>query len=343
MKVALDAMGGDFAPGTNIIGAKRALADFSGLQKIYLVGDEQLLKKQCDANGLNGPRVEIVHAAEVVGMGESGLMALRQKKNSSMSVAVDLVKNQHAQAVISAGNTGAAVAASTVKLRLLKGVERAGIASALPNKFGACNILDAGANPDAKPSHLVGYAFMGAVYARQVYGVKQPRIGIMCNGEEDEKGTDFTRETFRILRSLQNQGRLNFDFIGNVEGRDLFETRLDVVLCDGFVGNVMLKTIEGTAKAMTNWLRHEMKGNALRLLGAVLARGAFQAVKKRGSYDTVGGSPLLGVNGVSIIAHGSSNDTAMRNAIRVACESIEQQVNPHIEEQLAKLGDFSVE
>lgn len=338
IKLALDAMGGDYAPKINIDGAKQALLDFPDITTLYLVGDEGILKKECDAAGLPASRIEIVHASEVVEMNESGILAVRQKKNSSMSVSVDLVKSGDAQAVISAGNTGAAVAASTIKLRLLKGVERAGINAPLPNTYGYCNLMDAGANPEAKPSHLVGYAVMGAIYAQTVFGVKRPRVGIMSNGEEDEKGTAFTKATFALLKTLNNEGRLPFEFVGNIEGRDLFDTPLNVALTDGFTGNVVLKTCEATFKAMSKWLKQELTATPVRKIGALLGKNAFSALKHRASYESTGGCPLLGVNGVSIISHGGSNDVAMRNALRIAREMIGMQVNPRIEEAMAKLG-----
>ncbi len=338
MKIALDAMGGDNAPSINIDGAKQALSDFSHIRKIYLVGREQEVRAACDASGLKGDRIEIVPADEVVEMNESGLMAVRQKKNSSMSVAVDLVKSGEADAVVSAGNTGAAVAASTIKLRLLEGVERAGIVTQLPNEYGVCNVTDTGANPDAKPRHLVGYAIMGSVLARNVYGKSMPKVGVMSNGSEDEKGSDFTKETFALLKLLESEGRLPFEFVGNVEGHDLFEHELDVALTDGFTGNVLLKTCEATAKAFTKWLKAEIMKSPVRQLGALLASGAFKKMKEKLSYDHVGGSPLLGVKGVSIISHGSSNACAMRNALRVAVDMHRGGVNPMIEEEMAKLG-----
>jgi glycerol-3-phosphate acyltransferase PlsX len=286
---------------------------------------------------LRDPRVSIVHAPEIIGMSEPGAKTVRRKKQSSISVAMDMVKDGQADAFVSAGNTGAAVAAATLKLRTLPGVDRAGIASALPNEHGLCHILDAGANPDAKPEHLVAYAIMGTAFAKSVLGVKNPRIGLMSNGEEDEKGTAFTKETFKRLKLTPG-----INFIGNVEGRDLFETELDVVLCDGFVGNIMLKTIEATAKAVSKWLKTEIKGNPLRIAGAVLANGAFKALKEKSSYETYGGSPLLGVNGVVIIAHGSSTALAVRNAIRVALETVETGVNRRIQESLASLPEAVV-
>ena len=339
MKIALDAMGGDHAPQVTVEGAQNALKLYPDIEQLLLVGDTSAIEAEIAASGLTDSRVKIVHAPEVVGMEESGAKTLRKKKKSSISVATDLVKTGEADAVVSAGNTGAAVAAATVKLRTLKGVERAGIASAIPNEYGICQILDAGANPEAKANHLITYSVMGAVYAKTVLGVEKPRIGLMSNGEEDEKGTAFTKETFALLKELQASGRAPYEFIGNVEGHDLFETKLDVVLCDGFTGNIILKSCEATAKAMSKWLKLEFKRSPFRILGASMAKGAFKAVKKKSSYEYVGGSPLLGVNGVCIIGHGSSSSLAIQNAIRVAKETVSMKVNPHIEEELAKLND----
>ena len=335
MKVALDAMGGDNAPAVNIGGAIDALRYYPRLQHLFLVGDEAVLRAECGRQGLElrDRRVSIVHAPETIGMAEPGAKTVRRKKLSSINIAMDMVKEGQAQAFVSAGNTGAAVAAATLKLRTLTGVDRAGIASAIPNEYGLCHILDAGANPDAKPEHLVAYAVMGTAFARNVLGVADPKVGLMSNGEEEEKGTAFTKETFKLLK--QTPG---IHFIGNVEGRDLFESELDVVLCDGFVGNVVLKSVEATAKAVSKWLKAEIKGNPLRLCGAVLANGAFKALKEKSSYETYGGSPLLGVNGVVIIAHGSSTALAVRNAIRVAMETVENRVNARIEEALASIA-----
>jgi glycerol-3-phosphate acyltransferase PlsX len=335
MKVALDAMGGDNAPAVNIGGAIDALRYYPRLEHLFLVGDEPVLRAECARQGLDlkDRRVSLVHAPETIGMAEPGAKTVRRKKQSSINIAMDMVKDGQAQAFVSAGNTGAAVAAATLKLRTLTGVDRAGIASAIPNEYGLCHILDAGANPDAKPEHLVAYAVMGTAFARNVLGVANPKVGLMSNGEEEEKGTAFTKETFKLLK--QTPG---IHFIGNVEGRDLFESELDVVLSDGFVGNVVLKSIEATAKAVSKWLKAEIKGNPLRLCGAVLANGAFKALKEKSSYETYGGSPLLGVNGVVIIAHGSSTALAVRNAIRVAMETVEKRVNARIEEALASIS-----
>lgn len=332
MKIALDAMGGDRAPGVNVAGAFDSIRLYPKISRLMLVGDESALREECRRLSLDPkhPKIEFVHAPEVIGMAEPGAKAVRRKKLSSISIAMDMVRDGHADAFVSAGNTGAAVAAATLKLRTLPGIDRAGIASPLPNEHGICNILDAGANPEAKPEHLVAYAVMGTAFARHVLGVKNPKCGLMSNGEEEEKGTTFTKETFKLLK--QTPG---INFVGNVEGHDLFETELDVVLCDGFVGNIVLKSVEATAKAVSKWLKTEIKVSPMRIAGAMLAKGAFHALKEKSSYETYGGSPLLGVNGVVIIAHGSSTALAVRNAIRVAVETVDHRVNPRIEEAMA--------
>lgn len=332
MKIALDAMGGDFAPQAVIAGAKWALEELDSISKLYLVGDESLVRSELDKISFAHRKLEIVHSAEVIGMDESPVKALRLKKKSSVGIATDLVKDGTCAAVVSAGNTGAAVAAATLKLRHLAGVERAGIAAPLPNDHGPLNIVDAGANPEAKPRHLLQYAIMGSVFARHVQGKQNPVVGLMSVGEEDTKGTEFTREVFSLLKASP------LNFIGNVEGHDLFETPLDVLVCDGFVGNIVLKSCEATAKAVLMAVKEHIGKSFRTKIGGLLAKPAFKPVLERLSYDTYGGSPLLGVKGVCIIAHGSSSPKAIKNAIRVALESVQHEVNPHIEEEIAKHG-----
>lgn len=336
MRVALDAMGGDNAPEVNLAGGADALKRCPTLEKLYVVGDEETLRAEAPKHGLDlaDKRVELVHAPEVIGMSEPGAKTIRRKKQSSISIAMDLVKAGDADAFVSAGNTGACVAAAQLKLRLIPGIERAGIASGLPNDFGACHLLDAGANPEAKPSHLLGYAIMGAAFSSGVYGVKKPRVGLMSNGEEDEKGTAFTKQTFALLKDFVAAGRAPFDFIGNIEGHHLFDTQLDVCLCDGFVGNIVLKSCEATAKALSKNLKASLTASPVRKLGALLAKGAFVELKEKMSAETYGGSPLLGVNGTVIIAHGGSTALAIRNAIRTAVESVDHKVNQHIRDAL---------
>ena len=326
MKVALDAMGGDHAPRNLVEGAVLALDAYVQLSKLYLVGDRAAIEAELQRLNCDDARVEIVHATQVVDMSDEAVSSVRKKKDSSVSRAVDLVKAGKADAIVSAGHTGAAVAASTIKLRTLPGVERAGIASTIPTESNLFVLIDAGANPDAKPNHLLQYAIMGSVYSKHVLGYKNPTIGLMSIGTEDNKGTDATKDVFKMLRSS------GLNFRGNVEGHDLFENPVEVVLCEGFMGNVVLKSCEALAHAIFSWLKHELKKNPVRMAGAALASGAFKAIAKKTNVDEYGGSVLLGVDGICIIAHGSSSPTAIKNAIRVALESIDHQVNPHIVE-----------
>ena len=262
-------------------------------------------------------------------MSETAVEGVRRKKDSSISRAVDLVKHGQADAVVSAGHTGAAVAATTIKLRTLEGVDRPGIAALLPTETNLCVLIDAGANTDARPEHMLQYAIMGAVFSRYVLGYKNPAIGLMSIGGEDVKGSEFTKDIFKLLKAS------GLNFRGNIEGHDLFQNPVEVVLCDGFTGNVVLKSCEATAEAVFHWLKNELKKTPLRLAGAMLAKGAFKNIKKRTNYEEYGGSPLLGVDGICIIAHGSSSPKAIKNAIRVAIESIQTRINPHIVEELA--------
>lgn len=323
-------MGGDFAPGNMIAGARMALADFPQITTLFLVGDSARLKDEMQRAGLTDPRAEIVHASQVVEMTDSAVQSLRQKKDSSVAVATDLVKRGDAQAVVSAGHTGAAVAAATIKLRTLKGVERAGILSPFPNLHGICGLIDAGANVDSRPIHLVQQAIMGHVFSKSVYDVANPIVGLMSNGEEEGKGNALTQEVFDLLKQVRG---LNFK--GNVEGRDLLNMPLHVAVCDGFTGNILLKGCEGTAKAVLNVLKQQLTASLSRKILAGLLKPAFKAAAAQMSYESYGGSPLLGVNGVVIIAHGSSSALAMRNAIRVATEMVQHAVNPRIEEMIA--------
>ena len=328
MRVALDAMGGDFAPRNTIEGAALALKEFPHLQKLFLVGDRAAIEAELARAKCTDPRIEIFHTTQVVDMKDEGVAAVRKKKDSSISRAVDLVKKGEADAVVSAGHTGAAVAASTIKLRTLPGVDRAGIATTIPTESNVFVLIDAGANPDAKTEHLIQYAIMGSVYSRHVLGCKYPSIGLMSIGSEDNKGSEGTKEVFKMLKAS------SLNFRGNIEGHDLFERPVDVVLCEGFVGNVVLKSVEALAHAIFAWLKHELKKNPLRMAGAFLAKGAFQAIKGKIDVDQYGGSALLGVDGICIIAHGSSSALAIRSAIRTALESIHHQVNPHIVEEV---------
>ncbi|MGN0811028.1 MAG: phosphate acyltransferase PlsX [Akkermansia muciniphila] len=342
MKLALDAMGGDDAPQINVDGAVLALSKLSSLEKLYLVGNEAELKKRCEAAGIaRDARLEIVHASEVVGMDESGLDVLRKKKDSSMGVSVNLVKDGTADAVVSAGNTGAAVAASTFGLRRLPGIKSAGIVSPLPSVHGYVLVTDTGANPDpAGPRLLVGYAVMAALMARYIYNRPQPKVAVMSNGTEDCKGSKFSKETFRALQELAEHNLLPFNFAGNCEGHDLLETDLDVAVTDGFTGNILLKSVEATAKAFAHWLKAGIKADFMAMLGALAMRRVFRRISEKLSADSIGGCPLMGVNGVSIIAHGSATGVAILNAMRMAEGMCRNSVNDRIVDTMGAINAY---
>lgn len=331
MRIALDAMGGDYAPRNMIAGAKMALAEFGRIETLFLTGDEEQLRAEMKALQFRDPRIEIIHCTEVVGMSDSAVKAIRLKKDSSVAVATELVKSGRAQAVVSAGHTGAAVAAAMLKLRTLKGIDRAAIAAPFPNLHGTCVLIDAGASVDSRPQHLFQQAVMGSVYMKHVYGIPSPVIGLMSNGEEDGKGNEVTKEVFEMLRAAKG---LNFK--GNIEGRDLSLSPVHVAVCDGFVGNILLKGAEGAAKAVGTLMKQALIASPWRKFLAAMLRPALRSAADRMNYEHHGGSPLLGVNGVSIMAHGSSSALAMKNALRVAMETVQGAVNAHIEEEIAR-------
>jgi len=333
MKIALDAMGGDHAPQSTVAGAAWALREFPQIEKLYLTGDKAAIEAELKTLECEDARVEIVHTTQVVEMSDGAVESVRRKKDSSVSRAVELVKAGDADAIVSAGHTGAAVAATTIKLRLLPGIERAGIASIIPTEHNVFVLIDAGGNVDAKPMALVHYAIMGSIYSKHVLKFPAPTIGLMSIGGEDAKGSDFSKEVFKLLKA----SKLNFR--GNVEGHDLFERPVEVVVCDGFVGNIVLKTCEALAHAIFTWLKHELKKSPVRMGGALLAQGAFKSIKKKTNWEEYGGSPLLGVNGICIIAHGASTPLAIKNAIRVAAESVQHKVNPLIVEGVKQYHD----
>jgi glycerol-3-phosphate acyltransferase PlsX len=325
MKIALDAMGGDSAPVSTVAGACEALKKFPDIE-IILIGDQARIEKELRANDAwpMDPRFSIHHASQVVDMGDSATDAIRRKKDSSISRAAELLAKGGAEALVSAGHTGALVAAATIRLRMLPGVERPGIAAIMPANESHFLVLDAGANVDSDPMHLLHYGIMGSVYSREVLKVKNPRVGLMNIGSEPNKGNELTKAAYKLLEAAP------INFIGNVEGHDLFSEGVDVVVCDGFVGNVMLKSAERLAKSISGWLRLEIQKNPMRLAGGVLAQSAFKSVKRRTSAEEYGGQPLLGVNGICIKAHGNSSARAIRNAIRAAREAVTQKVNPSI-------------
>ena len=333
MRISIDAMGGDYAPGEIVEGTLLAAKRLKGIDKLILVGDEKAIRSELSRHKGPVPAcVEILHATEVVGMGESPAVAIRRKKDSSIARSVELVKEGRADAIFSAGNTGAAVAAATLKLRTLKGVARPAIATVMPTPKNPFVLLDAGANPDSTPEMLQQYAVMGSIYSREILGVKNPSVGLLSIGEEEAKGNETTKKTFGLL------GNSHLNFIGNVESGDLYGGKVDVAVCDGFVGNVVLKTSEAVARMISGWLKRMFRANPVRMIGALLSRGVFNEMRRHADPANHGGAPLLGANGVVIIGHGSSNALATYNGIRVAAEAIDHDVNHLIEAELKRIS-----
>ena len=319
-------MGGDYGPAVIVEGAVAAAREYGA--SIVLVGDKAAVERElarCKAHDL---ALEVRHASQVVGMGESPSHALRRKRDSSLRVAADLVRDGEAAALVSAGNTGAAMAIAMFVVGVLPGVNRPAIAAVLPNLRGFTVLLDAGANVDPKPKHLVQFAVMGHVYARDILGYANPRVGLLSVGEEEGKGNDLTKEVYEQLKDS------SLNFLGNVEGRDIYNGSCDVVVTDGFTGNVALKISESLAEMLGSMIREELTRDARSKLGAALARRAFDRFKRRVDYTEMGGAPLLGINGAAIICHGASPVKAIKNAVRVAREWATADLNQHVKTAL---------
>ena len=331
MRIAVDVMGADHGPGVVIDGAHRALAAFPAIEKLLLVGDEEKIRPHLPTS--LDARVEVRHASQVLTMDDKPVDALRKKKDCSIARAVEAVKAGDADAIVSPGNTGGILSAGTIRLRTLPGISRGAIATVIPEPENEFVLLDAGANVECKPVHLAEFAVMGSIYAREILGKPSPRVGVLANGTEENKGNELTLEANRILR------RMDLNFIGNVEGHDLFHNRVDVVVCDGFVGNIVLKTCESMARGMFSWLKAELTANARRKLGAYIAKDAFRSLKKRLDSENYGGAPLLGLNGVVMKAHASASPVAIMNAIRTATEAISHNVNEAIVRDMARAAD----
>ncbi len=338
MNIVLDAMGSDTAPEPEVRGAILACKTLP--VEVRLVGPQDIVRaaldKQLKAQGLLGKNlpIEIIHASEWISMDDKAAAAVRSKRDSSMRVGLKMVREKSTDGFVTAGNTGAAMATAKMVLGMLPGVDRPALAALLPTATGSpCVVLDVGANVDCKPQNLEQFAVMGMMYARSVLKIENPRVGLLSIGEEEGKGNELTRETFPLMRELP------LNFIGNVEGRDIFNGRVDVVVCDGFVGNVALKTSEGLGKLVGDSLRGSMTSSFIAKMGALLSHTALAGFKKRLDYREYGGVPLLGVRGVCIIGHGSSNERAIMNGIRVAAEFAKGSVNAHIEQELAHLAE----
>jgi glycerol-3-phosphate acyltransferase PlsX len=333
MRVAVDAMGGDNAPSVEVEGAVAAVREF-GIP-VVLVGDTGRIHEELAKHDAKGLDITVQHASEVVGMHDSASDAVRKKKDSSIRVSFELVKNGAAEAVVSAGNSGATMAAGMFVLKRLKGIDRPAIAQIFPTLRGTTLVLDVGGNVDCKPVNLVQFAIMGEVYARLVMGSDSPRIGLLSNGEEESKGNELTRETNALLK------KIDIGYAGYVEGRDIFAGAVDVVVCDGFVGNVVLKLSEGLGEAVSRMLREEIKKSVVSQVGYLLTRSAFARFKKKIDYAEYGGAPLLGVDGVAMICHGGSNVKAIKNAIRFAHDYALKGVNQRVAEKLeAHFADY---
>ncbi len=334
--IVVDGMGSDKAPESEIRGAIAACRQLD--VRVHLVGPEPRLRTALDA-ALEGESlpIEIVHASEWISMDDKAAHAVRSKRDSSMRVGLKMVREGRASGFFTAGNTGAAMATAKMVLGMLAGVDRPALATILPTMTGSPSLLlDVGANVDSDPEHLVQFAVMGDLYARNVLHIDHPRVGLLSIGEEDSKGNAQTRETLPLLRAS------SMNFIGNVEGRDLFNGHADVVVCDGFVGNVALKASEGLAKLVSSSLKQSLSSTVVSTIGALLSQKAFKSFKKSLDYTEYGGAPLLGVRGVCIVGHGSSNEKAVLNGIRVTAEFAQARVNAGIESAVARLTSTPV-
>lgn len=335
-RIAVDAMGSDLGPPEIVEAVKLVLREFPEVNPITLVGDEAVLRPLVAKAGLSDhPKIAFLHASEVVTMDDKPLMAIKRKKDASMFRAIELVKSGEAGAAVSCGNTGSLVAAGILKLRTLDGVDRAALAPVIPRADGHFILIDAGANPEAKPDHLVHNAILGSHYCRMELGVTTPRVGLLTIGTEEGKGNALIAETHEALKRIEGL----IHYIGPVEGFQVFANEVDVVVCDGFVGNICLKTWESLSKFFRNELKTQMKANPLRMAGGLLAKGAFDALRNRIKPERYGGAPLLGLRGTLLKAHGSANRQALKNAIRDASEMIKTDLNHRIEADIAKAND----
>jgi phosphate acyltransferase len=327
--IALDAMGGDHAPRVEVEGAILAAREYD--VRILLVGVEAAVKHELTRQRYRGQSIEVVNATEVITMRDSPSQAFRRKKDSSLHVAAHLVRDGKAEALVSAGNTGAAMTVARFVLGTLPSVDRPALAAAFPNaKEKVSVILDVGANVDSKAEQIEQFAVMGEIYYRTIFGVRKPRVALLSIGEEEMKGNELTREAFNRLKQ-----HTSLNFVGNVEGRDVFRGNVDVIVCDGFIGNVALKISEGVAEHIGGMLKKAIKSSLASQIGYALSKRAFDDFRKRIDYSEYGGAPLLGVRGITIIGHGGSNGNAVKNAIRVAAELCRSRVNEKIEQELS--------
>jgi phosphate acyltransferase len=326
LKIVVDGMGGDYAPQNIVAGVVEAVKERD--VTITLIGLQDQLKKELQKYQYPLERIEVVHAPEVVAMDEPAIVTIRKKRNSSITEGINLLKQTGYDAFISAGNTGAVVAAATFNLGMIAGVDRAGIGLVIPTLKRFAFLIDVGATTDPKPQHLLQWSLMAEVYAREVLDVENPRVGLVNIGEEPSKGTDFIKETRKLMSErLEN-------FIGNVEANEIFTGKCDCIISDGFVGNIVIKLSEGLMESAGTLLKREIKKSPLALLGALLMKSRLQHIKRYADYSEYGGAPLLGVNGIVMISHGRSSPKAIKNAIRAACREVEHNIIQHIVEEI---------
>jgi len=335
MRIAVDAMGGDHAPDAVIKGAVESAKQFNGSVEIALVGHGPLLREKLShiAYRYRPQSVTVVEASETVEMGESPVVALRKKRDSSLVVAMELLKSGQAQAVVSAGNTGAVMACALLDVGRLEGVNRPAIASVLPNQRGVTLLLDAGANTDCRPINLLQFGIMGSLYYRHIFRSPQPRVGLLSIGSENTKGNELTLEAHSLLSKSQ------LNFVGNVEGKDILKGAADVIVCDGFVGNVILKFAESIVGLVSATIKEKVAANVRSKLGAFLLAPAFIKFKRKLDYEEYGGAPLLGIDGVCIICHGGSSPKAIKNAISLAVRVVNSGVNNQVKYQLQRMNN----
>jgi phosphate acyltransferase len=335
MRIAVDVMGGDHGPAVVIAGVKSALqsAGNERIQRLFLVGEEAAVKSALQQHAVNDSRVEVVHASQALTMEDNPLTAIRRKKDASVVRAVGLVRDGKAQAVMSLGNTGGLVAAATFGVGRLEGVKRPAIITVMPTANHFFVLLDAGANPECEPLHLLQFAIMGSTYAREILGIKNPRVGILSNGSEEFKGTDLTQQAAEMCRNSE------LKFIGYVEGTEIFSDRVDVVVTDGFVGNIVLKTCEGLGKTILQILKRELTATPVRKLGAMMAKGGFKTLKAKMDPEAHGGAEIIGLNGTVMKVHGSAGERVVANAIRQIAEAESHHLPERIQQEIARANE----
>lgn len=329
MKIALDAMGGDYAPAVNIEGALDTINNFDDVE-VILVGNESILSRELDSRRFPPSRISVKHASQVVGMDESPAAAIRKKRDSSIRKGIELVKHGEADAFVSAGHSGVVMATALLVLRASELVDRPAIATIMPTLKAPFVLIDAGANIHCRPENLLQFALMGSTYCRVILGRAEPKVALISTGEEDTKGNELTKETFKLLKEA------DINFVGNIDGKDIFTGDVDVIVCDGFTGNVILKTSEGLADALIRMLKREVANLASGRIGYLFMKPALKNFKKKTDYDEYGGAPLLGINGTCIISHGRSTAKAIRNALRVASDFASKKVYEIISSTIAK-------